>query len=222
MLPDRHQSIIHWLTYGWEAMALWFIPVLFFALMMAYLIIHNTSDYRWTLIWGLVLALIGAALSYFKIGLPWTITSIPYATALVIIGYLCKPLIKYIKDYPVIISIIGFIFVLAISHFFRLDMAFNKVTPVIILTIGALSGTAMVYSISSIIEKYTRFLSVVMRTIGKETYLIVAFSQITILLLKQYTQLGSIPRYLILAFVIIGLKLIQDIIVSIFKKLFVK
>lgn len=63
----------------------------------------------------------------------------------------------------------------SVSHFWRLDMCFNGILPVMPLTIGALSGTLMVFYISMLIERHLPMVTNVMTAIGRETYIIVAF-----------------------------------------------
>ena len=129
--------LVYWLTHGWDGIALWFIPVLFVALVISKFIIGLRED---QLIVGgcITLALLGDLLSYYRIHLPWTLSSIPYATALVIIGYFAKRSVGYMEKYKGVIMILGFGVTFIISRFYRLDICFNSVTPVFLLTIGRL------------------------------------------------------------------------------------
>jgi hypothetical protein len=104
-----------------------------------------------------------------------------------------------------------------ISHSWRLDMCFNSITPILPLTIGALSGTIMVFLVSNLIERYLKKISCVLIYIGKETYVIVAFSQITIMLLNEYFQLNVVIKYAILIMVLIMIKYTKDAVNSVFK-----
>lgn len=106
---------------------------------------------------------------------------------------------------------------IVISHFFRLDMCFNNIIPVLPLTIGAISGTCMVFMFSMLIEKYSKVLTHTLVAVGKETYIIVAFSQITIMLLNEYFQLNVAVKYALLVCVLVVLKYAKDGINKLFK-----
>lgn len=209
LLSDEKHTFTHWLTFGWEGYALWFIPVLFLAIIIASIVINNTSSYS-TMVCVFALTMVGATFSYLDIYLPWTLATVPYASALIIVGHLIKPYIEYMSYYRWIVMAIGFIITIVVSHFFRLDMAWNKITPVSILSIGAVAGTMMIFSISQLIESRTKLISTILSAVGKETYLILAFSQITIMLLKRYTDLGSLVRYAILVVVIVVVKYMKE------------
>ena len=202
--------LFHWLYNGWEGFALWFIPVLFISLIVSRLIIGSGSN-RFVVGCGILLALLGGLLSYYKMYFPWTLSSVPYATALVIIGYYSKYLSSYIEKYTLRVIIVGFGVTFIVSHFFRLDIAFNSITPVFLLTIGAVCGTAMVFSVSSLICMKTKYIAKVFQNVGQETMMILGLSQIIILVLKEYTVYGTVMRYVMLIVVLIVFKFIKDI-----------
>ena len=77
-------------------------------------------------------------------------------------------------------------------------MAWNNILPVIPLTIGAVAGTVMLFSLSSFVIKYLQKVSKVFQYIGKETFVIVAFSQVIIILCNSYFTCGSMIKYVIL------------------------
>lgn len=194
---------------GWEGYALWFIPVLFGALILAKLILSVKVLYIQTLLW-MSTVLVGGLLSYYNIQLPWTLCSVPYACFLLILGSKAKQYQDYISAPRWWILIVGFLVAAIVSHFYRLDIAWNSITPVTILTLGACAGTAMMFTFSSCIEKYTKYTSRVLQEVGKETYLILAFSQITIVLLNHYFIFNSAIKYAILLVVLVTLKYIKD------------
>ena len=202
-------DLVSWFCQGWGGFALWFIPVLFFAVLIGRIVyVVNNLILRYLLM--LALIALGAILSYGKISLPWAISTVPYATFLVLLGSELRKLSKYI-DYPrwwMLLS--GFIFTVIISHFWRLDMAWNKITPVIPITIGAVSGTLMIFTLSSYIAKYTKLCSKVLQAVGRETYIVVAYSQITIIMLNKYFTLNVVVKYVILLVVLIILKYVKD------------
>ena len=95
-----------------------------------------------------------------------------------------------------------FLITLGMSLFYRLDMAWNNITPVIPLTIGAVSGTIMVFMLSSLIEKKCKTLSKILSSVGKETYIVVAFASAIILMINQYFILNPLVKYLIMTMVL--------------------
>lgn len=200
--------LIYWLTHGWNGIALWFIPVLFAALVISKFVIGLRED--WLIVGGcIVLALFGALLSHYRIHLPWTLSSIPYATALVIMGYFAKRSVGCMEKYKGIIMILGFGVTFIISRFYTLDICFNSVTPVFLLTIGAVSGVAMTFSFSFLLLK-TKYMANLFQKVGQETFIILGLSQIIIVVLKEYTGLGSVLRYSILVIVLILFKYTKD------------
>lgn len=211
-LPDGGMPyLLYWLHNGWEGIALWFIPVLFMSLIISRFVIGLNNN-RLIVGCSILLALLGGLLSYYKIYAPWTLSSIPYTTTLVIIGYYARCLSSYIGKYDLAIMILGFAVTLTISHFFRLDIAFNLITPVFLLTVGAVCGIAMIFSISSLICIKTKCITKVLQNIGQETMIILGLSQIIIIVLKEYTAYGTVVRYLMLIVALVVFKYIKDII----------
>ena len=82
--------------------------------------------------------------------------------------------------------LICFVITLGISLFYRMDMAWNNITPVISLTIGAVSVTIMLCMLSSLIERKCNMLSQIFSSVGKETYIVVAFASAVIMMINQY------------------------------------
>lgn len=186
------------LLHGWGGYALWFIPVLFVASLIAKLVMSQKGV---SLVWAIVILIaIGAIFRYFHVALPWTLSTVPYATALILIGLYAST--RVVFKNTAFVFFVGFILTLVISRFWRLDMAANQIVPVVPLSIGALSGTMMLLSFSKIIEKYSSLLTRALSSIGRETYVIMAFSQIIILCLNHYTTWNSALRYAVLIIVL--------------------
>lgn len=191
-------DFIEWIQYGWQGYALWFIPVLYLASLIGKLIYSSKNKYT---LYGFMifLVLLGCILSQYKLFLPWTLSSVPFAGFLILLGSELKRFTKWIDSPRWWLLLGGFIISLSISHFWRLDMASNKILPVIPLLIGAVSGTIMIFSLSSYIEKFSKISSRILQAIGRETYVVVAFSQIIIMLMNQCFNIGALAKYLILA-----------------------
>ena len=93
-------------------------------------------------------------------------------------------------------------------------MAWNNIIPVVVLTVGAISGTAMVFTLSSWLNNQTilLFVSKILQAIGKETFIIMAFSQIIIVTLNLHTGWGSGIRYACLAVTLLALICVKNFI----------
>ena len=144
-----------------------------------------------------ILVLVGAYLRYIDLYLPWSLSSVPYACFFILLGTELKRFQKIIEKSSLSLLIGCFVVTYLATLFGKMDMAWNAVLPIIPLIIGAISGTLMVFILSSYIDKHTEFLSNLLSNIGKETFIVVAFSQEIIILLHNYT-LHSVICYFIL------------------------
>lgn len=202
------------LAKGWKGYALWFVPVLFFSLVIAKSIMSfiNKVWFRYAIC--VLLLLGGAFLRYRHIYLPWTLATIPYATCLVLLGSSLRKFHEYIEKPRWWIFVICLTLTIVISQNWRLDLAWNNIIPVVILTIGAVSGTAMVFTLSSWLNNQGKLLLVpnVFLAIGKETFIIMAFSQIIIVTLNLHTGWGSAVRYVCLIVVLFFLVCMKNLV----------
>lgn len=199
----------HWLSNGWISYALWFIPVLFFASLIAKLL-YSIKNRYYVIGCALLFAAISGLLSFYKIQLPWNLSTVPFATFLIVVGAELKPYSSRISESKLWYILMLFCVTAGISQFWRLDLCFNSILPILPLTIGAIAGTIMVFMVSSWIDKHLKFVSRMLQSVGKETYIIVAFSQIVIMLLNEYYTLHTILKYLILLLSLVVLKYIKD------------
>ena len=199
----------NFLQKGWISYALWFIPVLFLSLLVSrYIYCLESKTVKYVVI--LLSLSLGYWLSYNHMLLPWSLSSVPYATFMVFIGSRIKNIPSRFLQPRWYSILLLFIITVAISHFYRLDMCFNTILPIFPITIGALTGTLMVFMISMLIEKNLKVLSTILVVIGKETYIILAFSQVIIMLLNEYFHLNIAVKYIILVIILIALKYIKD------------
>lgn len=145
------------LTNGWGD-ALWFVPVCMLALIMSKLYFTITNGV-FRIIFLVLLILTASYLSYSGTHLPWSISSVPYSAILVISGYYLKRFADYITKPRIVYIILSMAIVAAISYFFRLDIAWNNITPIVPITIAAIAGTGMLINISCYIEKFNSLIS---------------------------------------------------------------
>ena len=201
----------NWLEKGWQGYALWFIPVLFLSSILGKLIYLVNNRYcRYLLM--VILVIIGASLRSFKIEVPWTLDSVPYACFLILLGTELRQLQSYINTPRWWLLIGGFVVTVVISRFWKMDMAWNNILPLLPLTIGAVAGTLMMFSLSAYIEKYSVYATKLLSKIGQETFVVVAFSQIIMMVMIQYTSWSSLIRYLILAVSLVSIVVIKNFI----------
>ncbi len=182
---------------GWGGYALWFVPVLLVALLVSKAV-KSIPKYWIQVVVSIALLVIGATLRYCKVSLPWTVCTIPYATFLVLLGSWLKRFLEILNNPKWWFPLAFFIPTIVISSYWRLDLAWNFITPVAILTIGALSGTLMVFSISYFIDKQLCLLSRVLQSIGRETFVIMAFSQILGDVVQCFIPCNKIVEYLLM------------------------
>lgn len=188
---------INWMTNGWQGYALWFIPVLFLATLLVR-ILYLIQKIWLRVLASLCLLFAGIALSYYNITLPWSISVVPYACFMIISGTYLKKYQSYINDPKWFILLSGLVIAFIVSRFWKLDMAWNNIIPVIPLTIGAMAGTAMIFTFASMVVKYQSKISLIFQFIGRETFAIVAFSQIIIILCNEYLTTNPVLKYMIL------------------------
>lgn len=202
-----------WLLNGWGGYALWFIPVLFFALIIAKSIYTIANNYgRIAIVAGLIA--IGCALCYNGILLPWTISTVPYAVFLVIAGCELKRFQEEVEALRWWILLLCTAITIIISLYYRLDLCCNCILPLIPLTVAAFTGTMMVFILSSYIAKYMKPVSIILQSVGKETYIVVAFSQIIIMTFNQYITHSALIKYSMLIVLLLAIKYGKDGLIS--------
>lgn len=202
-------SLLEWLKFGWGAYALWFIPVLFVSSFLVRLI-NEIPRFLFRLIALITLLCIAIWLSYNSYLLPWNLSAVPYACLLIHLGSIIKKYQNYIVK-PKLYIVLGLLYItFSISQIWHLDMCFNLILPIVPITIGAVAGTLYIFMISALIEKYNKVLTNVFVAIGRETYVILAFSQIIIIFLNTYTSFNSLLKYCVLVFCLVVLTWAKD------------
>lgn len=194
---------------GWQGYALWFIPVLFVSLILVRIV--KSIQKQWIrCIISFLLLILGVIFKCNKISLLWSMNVVPYACFMILLGAYLRDF-RYIFDIPKwSVLILGFLITFIVSHFWKLDMAWNNITPVIPLTIGAIAGTFMIFTLSSfIVINYPKGSSL-FQYIGKNTFVIVAFSQVIIILCNTHLVCNSIIKYTILLFCLWGIIYVKN------------
>lgn len=209
MLLMDNNAVIS-LSGGWGGYALWFIPVLYLASVIAMIV----RDIKVSILrYGVIafLLLLGTCLNYFNVTLSWAMSSVPYAAFFLLMGNILRNYQKWIemeKHYWDIALL--FVITLFISRFWRLDMAWNHITPVLPLTFGAFAGTLMIFRLSVLTERCMIPLAKLLQKVGRETYVVVAFSQITIMLVNHFFTINPLLKYMFLVTILVILKYVKD------------
>lgn len=198
------------LSGGWGGYALWFIPVLYFASIIA----MSVSGIKVSVLrYGVIafLLLLGTCLDYCHVTLPWAMSTVPYAAFFLLMGNIIRDYQKWFETERHYWDIaLLFVITVIISHFWRLDMAWNHITPVLPLTIGAFAGTLMAFRLSVLTERYMKSLAKLLQKVGRETYVVVAFSQITIMLVNHFFTFNPLLKYMLLVTILVILKYVKD------------
>ncbi len=193
---------------GWGDWAIWFVPILFLALLLSKLVLSCPKLLRLFLI--LVLPLSSAVLCYLHIFLPWKLSVLGFATFFVIAGNwitdsgLLSKSVQYINEgeaKTILVLLLSLGIVFTISHFWRLDMALNDVKPIVPKTMAAFAGFALLSIIAIGItipsNKLFNLIKSVLSKIGRETFMIMALSQIVVVYVNTYFAFNPIVKYLI-------------------------
>lgn len=203
-------DVIDYIKSGWRGYALWFIPILFMASVLVRITFLAKKRYVRRFIM-LCFLYIGYSLRHYEISLPWSLSVLPYASFLVMLG-------KELADYKKRIEIpchywdilLLAIITATISYLWKLDLAWNLITPIIPLTLGAITGTLMVFRLSVWIINASTMFSNIFTKVGRETYVVVAFSQVTVMCINYLFTLNPLLKYAILVIVLILLKHLKD------------
>lgn len=208
----------YWMQFfhlGWLGVPLWFVPVLFFSLIIARLLFMiDDKKLRWLV--TLFMPIISAVLRHLNIWLPWNMSVLPYATFLVLLGNYLASLSSVPDKYRATKFMIPLILVLllitaGVSYFWKLDMCWNNILPVLPLLLGALAGTCLLSLIAILFVRYSKLVTQLLRGIGKETYLILAFAELIIVYLNYFFSFNSLVKYLLLIIILFMLFIIKDI-----------
>lgn len=219
-------TVEEWLLKGWgDGYALWFVPVLFLASVIARLI-YSLKQYLNNDLWYAIIIcvlLIGIDLCFNGCLLPWSLSTVPYATFLVILGSeWSRKSNKRNKNNNIRVFVLSIIVVATVSYFWKLDLCFNRILPSFPLLVGAISGTYMVFQLSKYLESANSLLfrqtAKILMMVGKETYIVVAFSLLIIMLINYYFNINPIVKYILLFGALVVLSIIKNFIKNLLSK----
>lgn len=197
--------------HGWGDYALWFVPVLLIGILIAKAIMYCPRCLKLFLI--CLLLLCSTILNKYNIVLPWNMSVAPYATFFIVLGGIInKKILKNFENLDSwwIIPLFGITFLF--SQLWHLDMARNQCIPIAPITISAITGTMFIALISIITDRYASRISTILQAIGKETFIILSFSQIIILSFNKFFDMNVVIKYILLILILFVAKIIKDLI----------
>lgn len=206
------------LSNGWGGIALWFVPVFTISL-----IICKVTKEKWLIYTSIIALLIGCILSYYEIILPWTISSIPFGITLMTnFRRFQSPIRKILEKTNIKIKLIlltiGLVLSVVVSLHYRLDMASNHILPIIPIVLGIVGGSLFAILLAQLIARYLTFVCKIFVHIGRNTYEIMALSQIIIMTVNHYFNINPILKYLILIVMLISAVYIRKFVEGKFSK----
>lgn len=187
---------------GWGGIALWFVPVFFLSLVICKLV-----PSRYLFLAGFIFLVAGAMFSKENISFPWTLSSVPYGAALMLITRYFKDAVRqWIKmtSYTgwMTVIIAGALVSLFISHFYRLDMACNSIMPAIPILAGVAGGFIFCVGLAHMLDK-TPVVGRLLRHIGHNTYEVMALSQCTIMVCNEFLPELSWAKYAVMVVILV-------------------
>ena len=161
----------------------------------------------------------GYVLSYKECILPWSLSSVPYATLLVFIGSKFKYLKDILYKMPSYCILVFAAIVMVISSFYRLDIAWNKILPVVPIILAAVVGVEMVVLTAMKISNYSRdtLLKTILIAVGRNTFPVVAYSQLVIITFNFYGSYSPLVKYPVLLILLISFTFVKNKIISLLK-----
>ena len=162
---------------------------------------------------------VSCILSYSKISLPWNMAVASYAAVLLLMAYTTREKIIQCVWMKWWVMVMSLLIVLFVSHYWRLDMCYNNILPILPITLGAIAGSLLVMGVSVCIGRYGGRLANILKGIGEETFIVVAYSQIIIMVLNRYVSMNVVLKYVILAIVLLAIKSLKDWAVCAYRKM---
>lgn len=93
-------------------------------------------------------------------------------------------------------------------------MCWNSVLPILPKIIGAVAGTIMVSVLSMYIVKLLPVCTKILTAVGKETFVILAFAEISIVLLNYFFDFNVAIKYLLLTLILVACVEVKKVITT--------
>ena len=187
---------------GWGGIALWFVPVFFLSLVICKLV-----PGKYLVLAGFIFLVAGTMLSDSSISLPWTLSSVPYGAALMLISrYFKEAIRRWIESMPytkwMTVIMAGALVSLFISHFYRLDMACNQIMPAIPILAGVAGGFIFCVGLAHLLDK-APVIGRLLRHVGHNTYEVMALSQCSIMVCNRFFPELSLAKYAVMILILV-------------------
>ena len=191
LLVMRDKPFIQWISEGWmNGCALWFIPVLFFAEVISFGIIQKFTI-KWKIFCGaFLLGTIGYIFYWCDVRLYYNVDVAFSASLFYLIGYAANKEFKKMQPYWPFFVILMIINILLSNMLPRTDMACNCCGLYGLNAINAIIGSLAIILIAKKLEA-VRLMSPITKFFlwaGKNTLVILGFSQMINMLMKQCMQ----------------------------------
>ncbi len=204
------------LSDGWGGVALWFIPIFYLSTLAC-----KVTKRKLCVVSGVAGILLSSVLCHFEIVLPWNMSVLPFAYGLMTITRFYA---SHIRNFIAVLSV-SWMMLLSVTciavgaaggYMWRLDMCINQVNPIAPVIVDIAVGVMAVIGISVVIQRFN-VIGSVLKKVGRNTYEIMAFSQISIALMKLYIE-SSVVRYLMLIPILVVITYIRKAIEGKFSK----
>lgn len=150
-------------------------------------------------------------MDYKSVNLPWTLSTVPIACVYMLFGNRLKAMVMKITNsiiYASLAIVAGLLVTVVVSHYFRQDLASNRILPLIPLLAASLFGTIMLLSAAMLISKLSLF-SKIFGAIGRNTLEVMSLSQCIVAALNLYIPQYVLLKYLIMTLLIMGVIFIK-------------
>lgn len=189
---------------GWGSLALWFVPVLYAGLLLGRIV---TNYFVWVA--TILFFILGAFLSFYRIVLPWTLSSVPYACGFILIGRMVRTWViggfpSLSRTYRITIGIVALVSGLGCCQCFsQMDLCNNKIMPLIPKLLIALFGICFILLLSITLDSKKNYMAKVLIASGRYTFEILAFSQVIIMMINHNMVINAISKYILLIIILI-------------------
>lgn len=187
--------------------ALWFLPVLYFAELIAWLICNKVKDRLYQAVVLLTLMLVPHLLTYYSIDLPYSVAAIPTATFFFVFGYTIKPFILNWDKHLLMLAVLFAILNIGIVRYghVSVELASGFISPVIVAEFAAFCGlfSCLAFSKAQAGGGNSRFTQLLI-WFGRNSLCLMLVHQLIKTILDKYTEYMFSNDLLYLCFQFLG------------------
>lgn len=170
--------------------SLWFLPVLYFTELLAWVICNKILNKYCLVLSLLILILIPHLLARFSIELPYSIAAIPIATFFYVMGYKLKKYVFEINMHLWSLSVLMSLFtVLAVRYgHVSIELASGHISPVVVAELTAFCGLFSCLGFSKSLTIGGARLSQILIWFGQNSLCLMLVHQLIMALLDNYVE----------------------------------